>query len=509
MTKITLITLGNDVTANGLRIISSYLKQHGHGVELIFLNFPNDQLSKPVDEKLSRQIIELSESSDLVGFSLMTNHFMISRDLTVSIKKKLNVPIIWGGIHPTVKPDECLDYADMVCVGEGEEVMLELAEKIQNGHDLHDLSDIKNIHFKRDGVIVRNEVRLLESNLDKYPFQDYEIETHYVSQGNKIVRMTERLLEEAMPKNRELDEAQVEYCLISTRNCPHNCTFCCNNALRKIYVDKGKFVRKRSPEHIVREIESMKNRFPFIKQVLITDDTFFIRSSEEIKEFCEHYQQKVNLPFRCYCSPTTLDEEKLRLMVDVGLFRISMGVQSFSAQSLANIYKRQTPQDVIVEKVKTIDKFRDQIRHPIYHFIVDNPYETKEARKETLKFVLSLPYGSRIMLFPLVLYPGTELHEKAKKDGYLKNEIDDLYLKLWSFGDMRNNDYATCMLYLYNTLVSLSLALKARLPAAMIVGCLSREPFMLCLDNKIFLSLVTLASKLVSRFRPFLRMRRG
>jgi radical SAM superfamily enzyme YgiQ (UPF0313 family) len=321
--------------------------------------------------------------------------------------------------------------------------------------------------------------------------------------------MTDRLLEEAMPKNSELDKDQVEYCLISTRNCPHNCTFCCNNALRKIYIDKGKFVRKRSPEHIVSEIESIKNRFPFIKQVLITDDTFFIRNTEEIKKFCEHYQQKVNLPFRCYGSPTTLDEEKLCLMVDTGLFRISMGIQSYCEQTLVNVYKRRTPQDVIVEKVKIIDKFRDQICHPIYHFIVDNPYETKESRKETLKFALSLPYGSRVMLFPLVLYPGTELHDRAKKDGHLEKEIDDLYLKLWSFGDMKNNDYATSLLYLNNSLVSLSLALKMKLPASMIVGFLSREPFMLCLDNKIFLYLITQTSKLMSRLKSFLWTRRG
>jgi radical SAM superfamily enzyme YgiQ (UPF0313 family) len=115
--KVTLISPYYNVTANGLRLISSYLKQHGHEVNLIFLNVPNSKLGSKLTESVVSDILNLCESSDLIGLSLMTNHFVLAKELTLEIKKRLRAPIIWGGIHPTVQPDECLQYADMVCLG--------------------------------------------------------------------------------------------------------------------------------------------------------------------------------------------------------------------------------------------------------------------------------------------------------------------------------------------------------------------------------------------------------
>lgn len=492
---ITLISPYHNITANGLRIISAYLKQQGHDVDLVFLKIPNNvRHSEVLHEQAMLDLINLCQSSDLIGFSLMTNHFLLVKNLTQRIKAQLEIPIIWGGIHPTVKPEECLEYADIVCIGEGEEAILELADKLASQDDI---TAIQNLWFKRDNSLIKNEVRNLEDNLDKYPFQDYDITTQYILKGTRIVKMTEQLLEEAMPKNTELGHAEVEYFIITTRNCPHNCTYCCNNAYRKIYQGKGKFVRKRSPENIIKELETIKNTFGFIKQVLITDDTFFIRTQEEMETFCTAYRQRIQLPLRCYASPLTLTEEKLQLMLEAGLYRISMGIQSYSEETLFNIYKRPTPQRMILDKIHIIDKYKAHIPRPAYHIIVDNPYETQQAKKETLQFVASLPPGTRIGLFPLVFYPGTELYENGLKDGILQEQVSDIYQKFWTADDVKNVDYITHILYLYRDLHTFTLKYNLKLPIQKIMQILSRDEFIFVGNNRVVLALIALFKKML------------
>jgi len=439
--KVTLISPCNSIVANGLRIISALLKKSGHQVDLIFLNDPSSFSSLYTKEVLD-DLYSLAKDSDLIGISLMTNYFVKVSDLTLRLKERLGVPIIWGGIHPTVKPEECLSYADMICIGEGEEAMLELADKLKSG----DLTQIKNIWLNKN-MIIRNEVRFLEENIDKYPFPDYDMNTHYIVKDNRVVKMTEFLLEWAMQKNNELGEENCEYYLITTRNCPHNCSYCCNSAIRKIYDGRGGFVRKRSIQSILKELELIKARFNFVKQILITDDTFFIRNKREIEEFCNFYKEKINLPITCYMSPLEMDEDKMKLMVDSGLFRVSVGIQSYNDQTLINLYKRPITKSAIMKSISLIDKYRTKIPRPVYHIIIDNPYETNESKKESIRFVTSLPPGARVFLFPLILFPGTDLYKRAKKDGIIKDEENDVYLKTWKPNDIRKMDYLTCLLY--------------------------------------------------------------
>lgn len=481
-TRITLISSYNYTIANGLRIISAYLKSHGHDVQLIFFNDDSSKkFSEEYNEVIFGDLIELCKSSDLIGFSLMTNHFFKIKELTVKIKQKLGAPIIWGGIHPTVKPEECLEYADMVCVGEGEEAVLELADNLQSGN----IFNIRNIWHRSKNKVFRNEIRDLEQNLDKYPFQDYDLTTHYLLSKGRIVKMTEQLLEESMPKNNELGPIDTVYHVLTTRNCPYNCSFCCNNALRKIYDKKGTFVRKRSPKNIIDEIVLIKQRFNFIKQILITDDTFFIRSTEEVEGFSKLYKEKVNLPFKCNVSPQSLNENKLAVLIEAGLFRISMGVQSFSYETLVNVFNRPTSLNSIVNAVKIINKYSSRLPHPIYHIIVDNPYESRDSVKENIKFVASIPKGSKVTLFPLVAFPGTELYRRAHEDNVVKDEVKEIYLKSWLSSDIQKHDYLTYILYFYCWFHQLSIGTKQLLRKVLL-----SSPVIFFCDNKIFINIL-------------------
>ena len=154
--KVTLISPYPDITSFGIRTISSYLKQHHVETQLIFLPDPfGDNFvvcEKRYDENIMDELTNICSKSDIIGITLMTNFFDCAIQVTKSLKKRLNSPIIWGGIHPTVRPEECLNYADMVCVGDGEIAMLELAQRFAERKDYRDVS---NIYLKKNGHIIK------------------------------------------------------------------------------------------------------------------------------------------------------------------------------------------------------------------------------------------------------------------------------------------------------------------------------------------------------------------
>lgn len=148
--KITLISPYEDIYAIGIRILSSSLKRGGHNVRVIFLM--NSFYDRYKDKTLN-EVVELSRGTDVIGISLMTNLLENTIQITQALKKNLSVPVLWGGIHPTILPEECLDYADMVCIGEGEETLVEFARKTDDG--IEDCN-IQDMWFKDNKRIIKN-----------------------------------------------------------------------------------------------------------------------------------------------------------------------------------------------------------------------------------------------------------------------------------------------------------------------------------------------------------------
>jgi radical SAM superfamily enzyme YgiQ (UPF0313 family) len=173
-----------------------------------------------------------------------------------------------------------------------------------------------------------------------------------------------------------------------------------------------------------------------------------------------------------------MDSTKLALMVNAGLFRTSIGIQSLDDQTLINIYKRPVPKEMVSAMVELLEKYKSQIPRPVYHFIVDNPYEPKSSIIKGIHFVVSLPARTN----PLVFYPGTELYNRAKKDGLIKDEIKEIYLKSWTLKSNLNLDYLTCLFYIA-VWVKLSKVLDKIMKKS--VKFLTREKTIRLLDNKI------------------------
>jgi radical SAM superfamily enzyme YgiQ (UPF0313 family) len=416
--KVALVSTYTHPIALGLRYLSSYLKSAGHEAEMIFMGSRRDTTRADFSAAALDAFIEHVRASDLIGMSLMTNSFHRARALTERIRAVgIKTPIVWGGTHPTVAPDESLEVADLICVGEGEEPLLRLIERLEENRDPKDLP---SFGFRGGGPFgntqtFRNPVRPLDHDLDDIPFPDYDLETHWVADKDGLAP--------ARPDN--LRGALHTLRVLTSRGCPYKCTFCNNTALHELYRGKGKLVRLRSADNVLAEIRQALACFPTIETVNFVDDLFFVRSEEEIEEFAAKYNAQVALPLQMDAFPNTVSERKVRALAKVPIELISMGIESASADTLENLYLRPTPPKRIADAIATFKKHRVCTE---YHYIVSNPYEPEKNVIETMRFIADHHRGPSVLrVFPLMFYPGTPLHGRALKDGLIGQRDDGAY----------------------------------------------------------------------------------
>ena len=189
--KVSLISLDHELYCIGVRILSSCLRQAGHEVQCIFMppgdarNHTASKFSTTYSVNLLDEVRDLCADSGLVGLSLMTNQFISAASVTEHLKRGgIESPIIWGGIQPTVEPEACLEFADIACLGEGEEALVELVGCLDSGRP-H--LKTRNMWFKSNSGIIRNPVRPLEQDLDRIPLPDYSCKNHFLISFYPIV----------------------------------------------------------------------------------------------------------------------------------------------------------------------------------------------------------------------------------------------------------------------------------------------------------------------------------
>ncbi|RLC47959.1 MAG: radical SAM protein [Candidatus Coatesbacteria bacterium] len=432
--KVTLISPYLDVLALGIRGISSFLKANGVECELIFLPDHEALLAeKPhfeyrYPDSLMDDVVQACSGSDLVGVSVMSNYFDRSVQITSAIKKGLGVPVIWGGIHPTVIPEDCLNYCDIVCVGEGEYPTLNLVRAMERGMDYR---EIRGLWFKDNGKVIKNPLEPLILDLDSLPFQDFDYEDHYTIAGDRkhLVRMDYEVQKDLFVNGLRLGEGLCFYQTMTTRGCPHACSYCCNFAFRKLFPGQ-QILRHRSIENVMQELEQVKERMPYIELIAFSDDSLTAVSEASMRDFCEEYKRRIDMPFFALVSPPTLSEKKCEYLVDAGMHVVEMGIQSGSERT-NRMYRRVIPSEQVYLAAKILNRHKDRIFPPVYDVILDNPYEEREDVLKTVRLLLRLPRPYIIQFFSLTFYPGTELWDRAREDGLIGDAIENVYRKYY------------------------------------------------------------------------------
>ena len=429
--NVTLITpTPPDLDAFGVRIISSVMKERGHRTRIIFLPGGIEKLRFDASyryqypQKTLVQIADLCEDADLIGFSFMSHYYDRAVQITDYLKKELGTIIIWGGIHPTHRPEQALEHCDVVCIGEGEKTIICLTEKMSNGQDF---TDIPSCWFKINGQLKKNKNSEIVQALDELPFWDYEIENHYMYhwRSGHVIPIDRALMRAQflrMPFFR--NKQRITYRTMTSRGCPHRCSYCASSAMMKL--------RRRSVDHVIDELKLILEKFDFIEQISFFDDTFFAAPIEYFEEFREKYKSEVGLPFHAQCSPTTVTREKLKLLIDCGLYYTEMGIQTGSDR-IKQIYRRFESTERVIESARIIGEYSEKMFIPDYHIILDNPWETKDDVLDTLKLLLRIPGRYRLEISSLIFFPGTELNERAREEGILINELDEVCRKPFTF----------------------------------------------------------------------------
>ena len=354
--NIALICTDADTWGFGIRTISSVLKTAGHSSRLLFLASDSPEYSPDVLEQLKHQV----NSADLIGISCLSRGAQRAHQVSAFIRS-FGKPVVWGGLHATLNPAECAASADMVCRGEGEETILELAEALEEGRDWRRL---RNLAYLAGGSVALNPLRPPIGNLDHLPFPDFERDDEFHVIRNRLDRAPRP--PQGLPVAQALS--------IGSRGCAFHCTYCCNRELKDLYAGNGKYIRKMSPARYVEQIAALHRRhFRNASDFFLLDEDFFMRTLPELREFAALYRERVGIPFECMGSPPRITEEKLACLADAGLWRVRLGIESGSERTKLKVYDRAISNEVVLKASRLIAGHPDVVA--AYFFINGNPYE--------------------------------------------------------------------------------------------------------------------------------------
>jgi len=398
-----LISSQRDLDVIGLKCLHYHLLAHSYQSTLLFL--PGYDCGS-TSSRASAQIVDFAAdlSPLFIGVSLMSVEYRRAACVTRLLKKRLpSVPVVWGGIHPTVAPQTCLDYADYVCIGEGEDAVLKLANALSAGEDQR---HVNNLCFREEGQLVHNPLNPLIEDLDDLAPYEHIPTRSFVLDRDTIARL------EVKTFRKLARYSGTTYSVISSRGCPFSCTYCCNNALSSIYGSRQ--VRFRKAQTVVDEIGRAVADHPFIEYVNFQDDCFLARDNEQIEMFCDLYEKEIGKPFVVRSIPMFVTREKVARLRAAGLAWISLGLQSGSDRTCLHVYRRPSTKEDFLRAARLINEFEVAA---FYDVILDNPFETDEERLETVCTLTETPKPHYTQFFSLTLYPGTELHERALSEG--------------------------------------------------------------------------------------------
>lgn len=366
----------------GVMSISAVLKKGGHETEVHIVSNQDDIL-KAVTES----------APDIIGFSCTTAMYPVALEQSKEIKTKFAIPIIFGGVHPTICPEIIQEKSiDMICRGEGEYALLELLNHMEAGRNIR---MIRNLWAKDNNKIHKNSMRNLIDDLDELPFPDREIYydkyPYLRSQSTKVFFLG--------------------------RGCPYTCSFCINKTYMALYKGKGRYIRRRSINKTIEEILDVKKRYG-LKAIYFNDDTFTLNKGWVFR-FLEEYRKKVHIPFTCGSRASLLTEEMVEKLKDANCKCIEMGVETGNEKVRKILLGKTETNESILNASKLIKKSKIKLKTSNMMCL---PGETIELAIETIKLnsKLKADFMNCSLLQP---YPLLDITDYAMKNGFLDTEF--------------------------------------------------------------------------------------
>lgn len=351
----------------GLAYIAAVLREDGHVINIIDLNFGMDW------KQFEKELIKAKP--DAVGVTCMTTMANNALKVAERVKRNLNCPVILGGPHPTIMPESILynENVDYVVEGEGE---ITIRELIQNLEEHKNVKTVSGIWYKKNGIIKRTTPRQFIENLDQIPFPARDLlSKEYFRYGYAYI--------------------------ITSRGCPFNCSFC-QPTLRRLF---GPKVRFRSPSNVVDEMEYLKKSMK-IRHVKFEDDTFTINRRRLIELCTEMKKRNVNITWDCNGRVGTVSEDLLLRMKEAGCVKMAFGVESGSQEILDTLNK-----GITVQEIKNDFRLCKDVGIRTHAYLmVGSPGETEKTIMETASLINEIEPDEMFISITTPL-PMTKLYE--------------------------------------------------------------------------------------------------
>ncbi|MDR1669274.1 MAG: B12-binding domain-containing radical SAM protein [Oscillospiraceae bacterium] len=410
--------------ALGLRYLERALQSAGHEVRILFFKSFNSMNPKAADERelaLLRQDIQAFKPG-MIGLSVMASLYLETVDaVSAMLREAFTVPIVWGGVYPTMFPEECLKRCDYVLRGEGEEAVVELVSALASGGAVN---GIANLAYRQGEETVINPLRPLERDLDRFGLPD-------IGGDNKA------LIENSALTPGDPQLSSYSYETGAGRGCPYACSYCCSVNLNRLHRGLGPVVRFRDPDMVIEELLLAKRR---MKKLLFIHfwDEIFSDDPEWVRRFAARYKKEIKLPFEIWGHPLKTNRDTVMTLRKAGLYKVVMGIQSGSPAIRKDVFHRPESQEDILAAARTLKECG--VPHIIYDLMLRHPFETEETIRETFAFCLSMPRGFSLQMHGLNFLPGTDIVGMAVERGLVPPDemasltsagMEDQYSRHW------------------------------------------------------------------------------
>jgi radical SAM superfamily enzyme YgiQ (UPF0313 family) len=334
---------------------------------------------------------------DYVGVSLRNIDDVVIRSQTTfydglpaicqSVRRVHPCPVILGGSGFTLFPARLLGVsgADFGVQGEGEASLPALLAALENGGGCE---HIPGLVYRRGTEIIANPTRVAPAETQLCPTdRPANLAAHYVQTGGMLNVQTQR-------------------------GCAHGCCYCTYPLI------EGGTYRRRPPEVVAEEmaqLEAQRARYVFIV------DSVFNSTPEHVTETCEAIlRRKLAVRWGCFLRPRGLTRELMTLMGKAGLAHIEFGSDSFCDSVLEAYGKRFTFDDILQSSILAREAGIDYC-----HFLIcGGPDETSQTLQRGFENSLRLSGAVILAVVGMRIYPGTDLHERAIREGRLNAESD-------------------------------------------------------------------------------------
>jgi radical SAM superfamily enzyme YgiQ (UPF0313 family) len=338
------------------------------------------------------RVAEACEQAVCLGVTVMTGAPILDalRVTRAARARRPDLPVVWGGWHPSVLPEQCLasGVVDACVIGQGERTFLDVVEALEGGGSLEGLAGVA---FLRKGEVVKNAPRILE-DVNRFPPADFallDMETHFRSRGGR----------------------RLDYC--SSRSCPFPCPFCADPK-----VDQQRWSGLRA-ERVVAELSCHAERWR-LTEVHFGDDNFFTDLGRVEAVASGLLQARTRFAWAGAGRADMLrrlSDGQLRLLRESGLRRVDVSAESGNRQVLES-----TRQGTLVEEViETAEKLKRAGIGGRFCFVAGFPGEPEESLTDTYRAVQAIHRIDPSFETPIHIYapyPGTELSSRMPTPGF-------------------------------------------------------------------------------------------